>query len=694
MSFIARVESWLESERDQIGLWLPVAVGGGIAAWFVLPLQPLWIAMIFAGSAIACCGLSLGLVRRSGYCLFVGGLAVAAGCALIWWRAETLTAPKLLRPIVTSFEATVVKIEAQPARAQSRIWLKTELNRAESLPPLVRVTVKDGDMVVGLVSGDHVTLRARLVPPPEAPVPGSYDFSRTAWFLGLGATGSAIGPMLRLSVPQTNGNGIRARLAGHVRSQLEGSAGGIAAAFASGDRGGIAPEDEEAMRNSGLTHLLSISGLHITAVVAAAMFLTLRLLALSPMLALRWPLPLIAAGVGAVAGIAYTALTGAEVPTIRSCIAALLVLIGIAMGREAMTLRLVAAGALVILLIWPESLIGASFQLSFAAITVIVALHDDRRIRQFSMRRDEHLLRRMLRSLASLLLTGIAVELALAPIALFHFHRSGVYGALANIVAIPLTTFVTMPLEALALFFDVIGLGWPFWYMTGASLDFLLWLAHATAAAPGAVVAVPQIPLTAYALIVVGGLWFLLWKRSVQLYGLIAIAVGGLIVALSATPDLLVTGDGRHLVVVDASGTPVVLRPRAGDYIRDVLAERMGTLSELQAIDMSGSARCGPDLCRFILNDGERVWVIAATRSDYRLPWRHFIEACRSVDIIISSRTLPDECSVRWLKADLSLLKTTGGLAISLRHKMITTVRLSHDDHPWRKGDTVRSIAP
>lgn len=685
LSLISRCEAWLESERDQIGLWLPVALGVGIAAWFGLRSQESWIAVILAGCAIACGGVAIGVGRRSGYCLLVGGLTVALGCALIWWRAEAVAAPRLNRSLVSTFEATVARIEPQPARMQSRLLLKPVHVRAAPLPSLVRVTIKDKDMVAGLAAGDLIRIRARLVPPPEAPVPGSYDFSRTAWFLGLGATGSAIGPLLRLSVPQERGSGIRARLANHVRNRLEGSAGGIAAAFASGDRGGIAAEDEEAMRNSGLTHLLSISGLHITAVVGATMFLALRLLSLSPSLALRWPLPLIAAGAGAVAGIAYTALTGAEVPTIRSCIAALLVLVGIAMGREAMTLRLVATGALVILLIWPESLVGASFQLSFAAITVIVALHDNRYIRKFAVRRDERFWRRLLRGLGSLLLTGIAVELALAPIALFHFHKSGLYGALANIVAIPLTTFVTMPLEALALLLDLVGLGAPLWYLTGLSLELLLWLARTTAALPGAVAAISQIPLPAFALIVGGGLWLLLWQQRTRRIGLAAIAVGILIVVISPPPDLLITGDGRHMVVVDSSGTPLVLRARAGDYIRDVLAERIGTIGEFADMDASAHARCGPDFCSLHLNDGLREWHIAATRSDYQLPWRNLIQTCRSVDIIVSSRKLPQDCTARWLTADRALLQTTGGLAISLRHKTIVTARMSPDDHPWRR---------
>src|SRR4028118_332817 len=80
-------------------------------------------------------------------------------------------------------------------------------------------------------------------------------------------------------------------------------------------------------------------------------------------------------GAGAAAGLGYPVLTGAQVPTVRSCVAALLVLGGIALGRDAISLRLIAVGALLVLLFRPEALAGASFQMSFAAVTAIVALH-------------------------------------------------------------------------------------------------------------------------------------------------------------------------------------------------------------------------------------------------------------------------------------------------------------------------------
>src|SRR3546814_15218214 len=118
-----------------------------------------------------------------------------------------------------------------------------------------------------------------------------------------------------------------------------------------------------------------------------------------------------------------------------------------------------------ILLILPEALIGASFQLSFAAVTAIVALHEVPWVRERLMRREEPWWAAFLRLLAGLLLTGIVVEAALAPIGLYHFNRMGAYGAFANIIAIPLTTFVIMPPEAVALLRDPLGLPGPVWLL-------------------------------------------------------------------------------------------------------------------------------------------------------------------------------------------------------------------------------------
>lgn len=152
---------------------------------------------------------------------------------------------------------------------------------------------------------------------------------------------------------------VREGLRTHIEHRLRPNPAGIAVALATGDQNAVDQDDADAMRRAGLTHLLSVSGLHIAAVVAFAMFLSLRLLALSETLALRLNLVLVSAGVAAAAGIGYTLLTGAQVPTVRSCVAALLILGGIALGRDALSMRLIATGALVVLLFRPEALAGA-----------------------------------------------------------------------------------------------------------------------------------------------------------------------------------------------------------------------------------------------------------------------------------------------------------------------------------------------
>ena len=675
-----RVEAWLEVQRDQLPLWLPVAFGTGAAAWFVLPSQGAWTGWLAAMAALVAAALAFPFGGRARRALLVGGLAGALGLAGAWWRAESVAAPVLVRPVVATFTAKVIDVDVQTAKDRYRVTL-TPVD-APALPPKVRVAIATADAPANLVEGDTLSLRARLVGPPNASIPGGYDFSRTAWFMGLGATGKAMGKVERIAAAPAQ-SPLRARLTAHVRAQIPGSAGGIAAAFATGDRGGISAEDEDAMRASGLTHLLSVSGLHITAVVGAAMFLALRLLALSPWLAQRLPLVAISAGVGALAGIGYTLLTGAEVPTIRSCVAAVLIVIGIMLGRQAFTLRLVATGALVVLLLWPESVVGPSFQLSFAAITSIVALHEWGVMQRLLAPRDEGPVIKLGRSLVSLLATGIVVEAALAPIALYHFHKQGLFGALANIVAIPLTTFVTMPLEALALIFDAVGLGAPFWWLTGLSLDLLLWIARTVAAWPGAVAALPSVPVGAFACMIYGGLCLMLLKGWVRTLGLVPFAVGAVWALATPPPDLLVTGDGMHLAVRGDDGRLATLRSRAGDYVRSVMSERFGDLGELDDLDTLEGAVCSDDVCRIDLTRGGRVWRIVATRSRYLLPYANLRNECAAADIVVSDRRLPPWCKPKWLKADRVFLAQTGGLAVTLAGAKVETVADGEGEHPW-----------
>ena len=686
-----QLEKLLEAERAQLPPWIAVGFGSGIAAWFALDGRTLWLAFLSVAGAFALIGFSS--PGRSGRALGWFALVATVGLALVWCRSEWVAQPRLSRPVVTEVVGRVRSVDHLAAKQTVRLLIETGRG---ALPPLVRVTVDDDKMLAGVAPGAEVRVRARLAPPPPMALPGTYDFARDAWFKGIGGVGKAIGePVIEKAVAAAGLDGARTWLREHIQSQLSPEAAGIAVALATGDQNAVDQENAEAMRRSGLTHLLSVSGLHIAAAVGFAMLLSLKLLAASEQLALRFNLVLVSAAFAALAGVGYTVLTGAQVPTVRSCVAALLVLAGIALGREAISIRLVAAGAIIVLLFRPEAVAGASFQMSFAAVTAIVALHSSNWSRRHFQRREESIPARLIRALAVTVLTGLAVELALIPMALFHFHRSGLYGVAANIVAIPLTTFVIMPLEAGALALDALGLGKPLWLLCGWAIDGLLWLAHTVSSAQGAVVMLPSMPVWAFGAMVAGGLWLCLWNTKVRLLGIAPFLMGAIGAASARTPDLLLTGDGRHLAVVSDDGVPLILRERTGDYIRDLLAEASGFDGEAEDLGSRPFSACSTDACVAVIRKDEDVWRLLATRSATRIDWTTLTAACAEADIAFSDRWLPRGCSPRWLKLDRETLSHTGGLAIYLGDEPeVRTVADQVGQHPWAAAQPQLRLTP
>jgi competence protein ComEC len=349
-------------------------------------------------------------------------------------------------------------------------------------------------------------------------------------------------------------------------------------------------------------------------------------------------------------------------------------------------MRMVAVAAGFVLLLWPESAIGPSFQMSFCAVLAIVALSSSAPAHAFMAARDEPGIARLGRKIAMLFATGFVIELALMPIVLFHFHRAGLYGAFANLIAIPLVTFVSMPLIALALLLDLAGLGAPVWWLVKGSLDLLLALAHFTAAQPGAVKLMPQMSHATIALFASGGLWLALWRGRARLLGLGPIAAGVVMLLLTPVPDILIGRDGRQVgIIAEAAGERrlISLRDSNSDYTRDNLLELAGVAGDPVPLATWPGARCSAAFCTLTLERGARAWHLLMARNRDQIEERALAAACARSDIVIAERYLPRSCRPRWLKADRRLLDQTGGIAITLADQRIRTVAEHQGEHGW-----------
>ena len=195
----------------------------------------------------------------------------------------------------------------------------------------------------------------------------------------------------------------------------------------------------------------------------------------------------------------------------------LVVLLAVLFDRNAISMRLVAWAAAVVLLIAPESLMSASFQLSFAAVVALVAFYEALRPRLSSWRHGTHMSRRAALYLVTILLTTVIAGLATAPFAMMSFNRLATFGVVANILAVPLTGFWIMPWAIVAFLLMPFGLEGVALVPMGWGIDAVIAIATTVAGWPGSVRLVPAPPDMMVVLVAAGGLWLCLWAPALAL---------------------------------------------------------------------------------------------------------------------------------------------------------------------------------
>ncbi|HEU0222300.1 MAG TPA: ComEC/Rec2 family competence protein, partial [Paracoccaceae bacterium] len=501
-------------------------------------------------------------------------------------------------------------------------------------PARVRVTILKEEGEPRWLPGMRVALFAELGPPGAPVEPGGFDFRRIAWFDRLGAIGIARGAVLRLEDGAAEGpwaramigvSALRATITNGLRRALPGETGGFAAAILVGDQSGLPVAARDALRASNLSHLLSISGLHM--VLLTGFVYTVLRLALVLTLGVRaaWPVRKIAALAAMAAGLAYLALSGAAVPAQRSYIMVLVFFGAILIDRAALSLRSVALAAMAILVLMPESLMEVGFQLSFAATIALVAAYDALARAGWNTGA-----RGPFMQAAMMALTSLVAGSATAPFAAHAFHQSASYGLVANMLAVPLMGVWIMPAGVIAALLAPFGLEGLAVAAMGLGIDLVMAIAHWVAGFPGALrrIAAPEAPVIVP--IALGGLWLCLWRSRLRLAGIGAMLAGMAWWAGSVDrPDLIVAASGRQIGLMGPTGRVILDAKREGFAAREWLAADGDGVEPAEAALREGlmrgrdwaSGRLGPwrieivtarepDLARLARLCGERVLLI------------------------------------------------------------------------------------
>ena len=688
----------LEAEQERWHCWVPVLLGCGIGLYFALPYEPALVIALAPLGAI----LTLRLIGRppgiAGQLLLGGLIAVTLGFALAKARVEWVRAPVLAKQMNSAQVRGYVELVEPRVGSGQRLTLRvTAIDGlpAESHPARLRITTRQA--MPDLYPGAAVRARATLMPPAQPSMPGDYDFGRQAWFAGLGAVGyTIVAPQLDASAPPPPADlqfwarvqRWRQEIGERVTAALPGETGAIAKALITGERGGISDDTNDAFRDSGIFHILSISGFHM-AIMAGSVFFFVRLvLAAIPAVALRYPIKKWAAVAALLAAIAYLMISGAEFATVRSAIMISIMFIAVLLGRSALALRNVVLAATVILVLYPESLLNVGFQMSFAAVLALVSAYESMRRFQMWEALGRRPALRILVFFIGIVLTTLVASVAVAPFAAYHFHKSQQYAVLANLIVVPLCNLVIMPAALAAMLLMPLGLeAWPL-YLMGLGIDLMVWTARAVAELPGAVLGVPAMPTAAFLLIVVGGLWLMLWQTRWRLAGLAAIAGGVALMPAIRLPDILIGRDGQLVAVRGPDGRLAGLGNTRPSFELERWLEHEGSAARAKR----GIAPAEGSLC-----DG--VGCTAKVRGLRLALARHpasFAEDCRSADVVISPIVSPRDCTRPQTVVDFFSARREGAHALYIEDDgsiRMVTVAQTRGQRPWSMPPEPRASA-
>lgn len=584
-----------EAQQGTLVLWMPVALGAGIAGYFAAAQEP---GIGFLGLIAACAaGLLAFAVRWPAWraplillALLVAGFLNAA------LSANLAVAPVLAARFygqVTGRIAAVDRATSGRARLLLEAVTLAGMRPAET-PKYVRVTLHYPKVHIPLEPGRIIMLSAHLAPPSGPAEPGGFDFRRHAWFKQLGGIGYSRSPVLEAAPPKVSGplqrlSYLRVRLAEGIRTRLPGRSGAFAAALLTGDRAGIDADVLETLRASNLAHLLAISGLHM-GLLTGFVFATLRLLlVMVPGVADRWPLKKIAATGALMAALAYLALSGGNVATIRAFVMVAVMLTAVLVDRRAVTLRSVAIAALIVLGFRPESLIEAGFQMSFAATGALVAVFALLRDRGPGIFVGKGRGRALLRNAATLVMSSLVAGLATAPVAAMHFNRMAAYGMLANLASVPVMGSLVMPAGVVASLLAPFGLDGAVWWVMGQGIDWILAVAEYVASLDGAVRGIKAPVAIVSPLLAAGGLLMMLGRGRLRPMGLLPLVAAFGFWASSPRPDVLVSADGMLVGVIGADGR-WLSRAKGQGFVAERWLENDGDL----ALQADAAARTAP----------------------------------------------------------------------------------------------------
>jgi len=483
--------------------------------------------------------------------------ALPLGVAWALWCGTQAMQARLPRALEGRDVLVVGSLDGLPlARTDaSRFTLRVESAQLDGRPLALHglLTVSWYEGAPPLAPCTRWRLLLRLKRPRALLDPGSTDSERSALERGIVATGYVREDEgnRRLPGPRWCVDGTRAAIARGIAARVhDPHDAALLRAFAVGDTRGLDQQDWAVARANGVSHLIAISGFHVGVAAVFGVWLAWLVYALWPPAALRLPRPQAQAAAALLFAVVYSALAGFGLPTVRTLLMIAVVALARCSRRGSSGAQSLALAMIAILLADPLAVLAPGFWLSFVGVAfLILCLQAQGR----GWRAFLHEL-----SAGQLLMT-----VALLPLTLWFFGQASLVGALSNLVAVPVVSFVIVPCALFGMLLLLLcpPLAAPVLWLAARIVHAQWWLFERMATWPGAHWYLPAVQLHALLLAVVGALWMFM-PRGVPLRWLGAVLFLPLLLPPRSTP-----ADGAFRLWVLDVGQGLAVLVRTHDHL-------------------------------------------------------------------------------------------------------------------------------
>ncbi len=643
-------------------IWAPVFLIAGIWLYFGLLREP----SIALCTVIACAGAASAKFGR-GHAIATMLALVCLGFVLSKFRTEWVSTAQL--GAVESDISLTGYISDVEARSQKRFVVIVDVETALGLLPgdkPRRVKLSGIGKAVDMRIGDRVKFIAFLTPLARPIQPGSFHYGRQLFLQSIGAVGRVVGDVQILSddpplkyLLRRSFHDLRRVIGIRIRQVIEGPIGSFADAIITGERASIPRAMIDSLQRSGLFHILSISGLHMSLVAGGVFWLVRAVLATVPHAALYYPIKKWAAGAALVMGLVYMLLADSGAATERSYVMIAVMFFAILVDRPAVSLHNLSLAAILILVREPEQALAASFQMSFLAVMGIAAMFEWWRQRKplrypTSTSSFGFYFRKLSRILAASVMTSfVAGTLSSIP-AVFHFGRIAPFSVVANALVLPVVGIVVMPMALLGTVLLPFGLEHVPYTFLAYGLDFLLLISDEVASWSWSGVVLPRPSVVLAVAMALGTVFVGLSPGWWRLVG-VPIVLFGLVFGRTSHVDVIVEERAANVAIRDTDGRLVIALPRSTRFAVERWLLENGDQSSLAELQSRPGWKCSPENCDTTIKGKSVLYLLGEAP-----------QVCPQVDILVSAQPLKKRCRGRLATIDRFDVWKAGAIALTI----------------------------